>query len=55
MECLVKAGCSLHVTNKEGETALHIAAVRGYYNIVRLLCESGANLDKQDNVSMSHM
>ena len=47
----MEAGCLLHVTNNEGETALHVAAVRGYYTIVRYLCMKGANLDAQDKVS----
>ena len=46
----MEAGCSLHVSNKEGETALHVAAVRGYYTIVRFLCGKGANMDAQDKV-----
>ena len=46
----MEAGCSLQLSNKEGETALHVAAVRGYYTIVRFLCGKGANMDAQDKV-----
>ena len=44
------AGCSLQACNKEGETALHVAAVRGYHGILRFLCERAANLDARDRV-----
>lgn len=50
VECLARAGCLLHTANKDGETPLHVAAVRGYHNIVRFLAENGANLDATDNV-----
>ena len=41
------------MSNNEGETALHVAAVRGYYTIVRFLCSKGANMDAQDKVCVS--
>ena len=50
MECLAQAGCLLYLTNHEGETALHVAAVRGNHNIVQFLVENGVNLDATDNV-----
>lgn len=50
MECLVEARCNLDVQNNEGETPLHIAAVRGHYDILCYLCDRGAAIDKQDKV-----
>ncbi len=35
---------------KHGETALHIASRYGCTELVRYMCESGANLDIQDDV-----
>lgn len=35
-----------------GETALHVAAVRGFYSIVRLLCEHGAELNPVNAVRL---
>ena len=37
--------------NKNGETPLHIASRYGCTEIVKFLCEYGANLDVQDDVS----
>ncbi len=51
VECLTSAGCSLQASNKEGESPLHVAAVRGYYGIVRFLSENGAQLDLRDKVA----
>ena len=45
------AGCPLITPNKEGDSPLHVAAVRGHYDIVRLLCESGVDLDSTNYVS----
>ena len=42
MEQLVQSGCSLAVHNHNGETPVHVAAVRGSTYIVRYLCEHGA-------------
>lgn len=46
----MEAGCSLQTCNKDEETPLHVAAVRGYFSIVQFLCERGANLDAVDKV-----
>lgn len=50
VECLAQARCHLQVANKEGETALHVAAVRGNFSIVQFLVENGVNLNATDNV-----
>ena len=47
----MRAGCSLQTANRDGELPLHVAAVRGNYNIVQFLAENGADLDATDNVS----
>jgi ankyrin repeat protein len=41
------------VQNKNGETPLHIASRYGCTEIVKFLCEYGANLDVQDDVSLT--
>ena len=46
----MRSGCSLILVNKDSETCLHVAAVRGHYNTVRLLCQAGADLNTQDKV-----
>ena len=40
----------MDIQNKNGETALHIAARYGCAEIVRYLCDFGAALDLQDDV-----
>ncbi|KAF4717899.1 hypothetical protein FOZ63_014625, partial [Perkinsus olseni] len=39
---LLWAGCDRDIVNKNGDTALHVAAKGGYEDIVWLLCENGA-------------
>ena len=46
----MQAGSSLQRCNKDGETPLHVAAVRGYFSLVQYFCEKGANLDARDRV-----
>ena len=50
VEILARAGCLLQLANNEGETAIHVAAVRGNYNIVQFLVENGVNLNATNNV-----
>ncbi|KAF3363139.1 hypothetical protein PHSC3_000325 [Chlamydiales bacterium STE3] len=45
----IKSGIDLNYTNKEGKTALHIAAKDGTSGIVELLIEHGANPNIKDN------
>ena len=52
VEYLVKQGVSPNVANRNGETALHIAARYGCAEIVRCLCLCGADLDMQDDVNL---
>jgi ankyrin repeat protein len=49
IQYLVKNNVSLDVQNKNGETPLHIASRYGCCEIVKFLCECGANLDLQDD------
>lgn len=53
----MNAGSSLQCFNKDEETPLHVAAVRGYYTMLQFFCKSGANLNARDKVSQpaSHM
>ena len=46
----MNTGSSLQCSNKDKETPLHVAAVRGYFNLVRYFCERGADLNATDNV-----
>ena len=39
----------MDIQNKNGETPLHIASRYGCAEIVKFLCEYGANLDIQDD------
>ena len=48
----MNAGSSLQRFNKDQETPLHVAAVRGYYTIVQFFCERGANLNARDKVGV---
>ena len=38
-------GCDVNAVNQAGNSALHIAALRGYNTIVKLLLEKGARID----------
>ena len=51
IEQLIGAGAALDIKrgNFEGETALHIAVVKGYVDTVKALINAGANLNIQDN------
>jgi len=51
IDYLIKNNVSLNVQNKHGETALHIAARYGCTDLIRYMCEFGANLDIQDDVT----
>jgi ankyrin repeat protein len=47
------------MTNKYQETALHLATMAGHAEVVRVLCEHGADVNAQDEVcvpslSLSH-
>ncbi len=46
----MRAGSSLQSTNKDGESPLHMAAVRSYFPLVRFLCENRAGINAQDKV-----
>ena len=50
IDYLISNGVSLNVQNKNGESALHIAARYGSAEIVKYLCENGANVDLLDDV-----
>ena len=38
-------------SSQDGQTALHYASRSGHTDVVKLLVESGAQLDNKDNVS----
>jgi ankyrin repeat protein len=44
----VTAGSDLDATNPAGDSALHAAATQGYDSVVRLLVESGANVNARN-------
>ncbi len=45
IECLVLAGADVNMQDLYGDTSLHMAAERGYDDILKVLVESGAKLD----------
>lgn len=46
VKILVSAGANLELTKKNGYTAIMIASKKGYYNIVKILAENGAEHKK---------
>lgn len=56
MELLLARGCKLDLMDDIGYTALHLAAERGYLNIVRMLVEAGAQVrfTDQKNLQVSN-
>ncbi|MFM6853427.1 MAG: ankyrin repeat domain-containing protein [Sphingopyxis sp.] len=48
---LLAKGAQVNRTNGRGETALHVAVQRRDVALVRLLMQSGANADAQDNIA----
>ncbi len=47
-EILLKAGAHLTMTNRDGDTALMIAADKGHLDMVKLLFKHGAPLNARD-------
>ena len=47
---LLKQGANLEFKNRKGYTALHIATIKGYLDVVELLIEAGANIDNVSNI-----
>ena len=47
--CLIKSKIDINLKNNEKKTALHIAVLRGYFDISKLLIENGASLNIRDN------
>ena len=45
---LLKAGVSPHTRNKEGQTALHLAAASGNKKVAQRLLDYGADMGAQD-------
>jgi cytohesin len=48
VKALIAAGVDVNVSDKSGETPLHLSAVRGYYEITSLLIDEGANVNARD-------
>jgi hypothetical protein len=48
VRAVVTAGSDLDATNPAGDSALHAAATQGYDSVVRLLVESGANVNARN-------
>jgi len=48
VELLLKAPCQLNHRNDDGDTALHLAVVEGFFDIVKLLLEANAVVDEDD-------
>lgn len=45
---LIESGIDLDTPNKQGLTALHVAARHGHINLVRHLCLAGCDVDKSN-------
>ena len=45
---LIEMKANVHAANKNGETAIHISASRGYVQLTNILLERGADVDTQD-------
>jgi len=52
-QLLLEHGASVHVRDKDGQTALHRALRRDLSDLVALLLQSGADVDAQDNDGMT--
>ena len=52
-QVLLEHGASVHVRNKNSQTALHLASHHGHCGGVALLLEFGADVDAQDNDAMT--
>jgi ankyrin repeat protein len=48
VKALIEAGVDVNARNKSGESALHIAAVRGYQEITALLIAEGADVNARE-------
>ena len=46
---LINRGCDSNIKDKNGDTALHLAARNAYYDIVKTLLENGALLNVQND------
>ncbi|EAZ30865.1 hypothetical protein OsJ_14938 [Oryza sativa Japonica Group] len=53
LKSLISAGADPSKSDYDGRTALHIAALRGYENIVRFLIQRGANVNSIDRFGNS--
>jgi len=52
-QLLLEHGASVHMRDKDGQTALHLALQRDFSDSVALLLQSGADVDAQDNDGMT--
>lgn len=48
VQMLLKSGCDANLSDKEGRTALHVAAAKGHHSVVRLLLADGADPLRMD-------
>ncbi|XP_066906876.1 putative ankyrin repeat protein RF_0381 [Halyomorpha halys] len=46
---LLELGAEVNFTTKKGQTALHIASANGFLEVVKVLMQSGAGIDIQDD------
>ena len=49
VKAVLDLGCDVNAANQAGNTALYIAASRGFNTVVQLLADNGAKLDVKNN------
>jgi len=49
VKAMLDLGADVNAANRSGNTALYLAASRGYTSVVQMLADKGANLNAKNN------